>query len=293
MSLWNSAWTPMLLKEVTKPFNSKKYIYELKFDGIRAIIHVNKKSLKIVNRHNIEITHLFPELENIKRLVQKDTIFDGEIVSMEEGLPSFLKLQNRLHLKDNQKIRYQSIHNPVIFIAFDILYMNKDLIDISLEKRKYILNKYKDNDYFIKSKWIAENGIELFNYIKKVNLEGIVAKKKDSLYQVNARSEDWLKIKNPQKGTFLIGGYKKNKNESLSLFLGTPKEDGLKFVGKVMLGRKKGLYNEVLNQRIIKKSPFNDGKENCMCIYIKPILECIVTYTEITENGHLRHPRIK
>lgn len=291
MNLWSNAWTPMLLKEVTKPFNSNAYIYELKFDGIRAIIYVNKNCLKIVNRHNKDITHLFPELESIKELVQKDTVFDGEIVAMDEGFPSFLKLQNRLHLKDNQKIRYQSAHNPVIFIAFDILYMNKNLIDLPLEKRKSILNKYKDNDSFIKSKWIEEKGIELFNHTKKVNMEGIVAKKKDSLYQINTRSEDWLKIKNPQKGTFIIGGYKKNKNDSLSLFLGIPKEDGLKFVGKVMLGRKRELHEKILKQRKIKKSPFADYKEDCT--YINPILECIVTFTEITENGHLRHPRIK
>lgn len=290
MNLWNNAFTPMLLKEVSKPFNDKNYLYELKFDGIRAIVKVNKKCIKIVNRHNKDITHLFPELASIKDIVKNNCIFDGEIVAMEEGYPSFLKLQHRIHLKDKPKIKYQSIHNPIVFIAFDILYKDKNLDQLPLIERKKVLDSFKENDSFLKSRWIEEKGISLYKYVKKVKLEGIVAKKKDSVYEINKRSLSWLKIKNFKKDTFLIGGYQKNKNNSLSLLLGKYINKEFIFVGKVMLSPKRALYERVLKQKKINKSPF---KEEIEAIYIKPTLSCLVSYSEMTQSGHLRQPHME
>ncbi|MBO5095912.1 MAG: hypothetical protein J6B98_03475, partial [Bacilli bacterium] len=137
MSLWNMVpLKPMLLKEVNKPFNDKDYIFEIKFDGIRAIIYANKKSVKIYSRNGKDITHLYPELQTIKKVVTKNTIFDGEIVLFDNNVPSFEKLLRRNNVKSLSKIEYYQESNPVTYMCFDILYEGKDLTNLTLMERK-------------------------------------------------------------------------------------------------------------------------------------------------------------
>lgn len=293
MSLWeNKNWGPMLLKETNKPFNDQKYIYEMKFDGIRAIIYANPKIVKIYNRYHKEITNLYPELLKIKNLVKENVIFDGEIVLMDNGLPSFLKLQERIHLKSKQKIDFYSKNNPVVFVAFDILYEDGDLINNTLTFRQKILHKYPDSEEFIKSK-IFLDGLNLFDAIKKIKAEGIVAKKKNSKYLISTRSDDWLKIKNFKVGKFYIGGYiEKEDNYVISLVLGEKTTDEkLKYVGKVSIAKKKELYQKVKSNPKVSASPFIDFNKKEI-IYIKPNLTCQVKYMEKTSNNHLRQPFI-
>lgn len=290
MNLWQDrSWQVMLLKEVSKPFDAKDFLYELKFDGIRAVIYATPTSMQIISRNKKDLTHLFPELEKIKNLVTTNTIFDGEIISFHDNLPSFSKLQKRIRVKDTEKITYLSKEEPVIFVAFDILYENKDLTKLPLLKRKKILNKYPDNSAFIKSKWIKEKGINLFNEVEKLNLEGIVAKRIDSIYLINTRTDNWLKIKNFKKDYFYIGGYEENKSTyTISLLLGEYHDKKFYYVGKVTLGKKNTLYKTIKEQKVIKKSPFIDYNEPVF--YFKPKLTCLVYYLERTPNNHLRQP---
>ena len=183
INIWNDHnWEPMKLKEIDKPFNSNDYIFELKFDGIRAIIFASKDNIKIQSRNRQDLTFLFPELDTIKNLVDKNVIFDGEIVAFENDRYSFSKIQKRLHLKSKDKILRASKEDPITFVVFDILYENKDLTNLSLLERKKYLKKYKDTDYFIKTKTIHKDGIKFFESVKKLNLEGIIAKKKNGKY---------------------------------------------------------------------------------------------------------------
>ena len=241
MTLWEKEFTPMLLKEVDKPFDSSNYLYELKFDGIRSLIYVSQDTFKIKSRQNIDLTNLFPELKIIQKNIKRKVIFDGEIISLENNLPSFPKLQKRIRLKNKIKVNYYSKEEPVIFIVFDILYENKDLTNISLIKRKEILNKYPDNNYFIKSKYIFNKGKKLYQEIKKINLEGIIAKQINSLYYINERTDNWLKIKNYQENTFYIGGYQINKN-TISLLLGEYRDKDFYYVGKATIGMNNSFY---------------------------------------------------
>lgn len=291
--LWeNNDFSPMLLGEVFEPFNSEDYIFEVKFDGARSLIFVSPDNIKIISRNKIDVTHLYPELEYIKKLVKRNTIFDGEIIAMEDGLPSFSKLQERMHLKNKSKIIEQSINNPVVFVCFDILYDNKNVIELPIEKRKKLLDKYKENDYFFKSKFIFEDGIDMFNNIKDLNLEGIIAKKIGSPYEINTRSDSWLKIKNYKEEEFLIGGYVEIKGGyAISLILGEYRDKDFYYVGKVTLGKKKKLYKEIIKEKIIKKSPFYDYDLNEIN-YVKPNLSCKVKFIERTNSNHLRQPFI-
>lgn len=287
MNIWKDRnFKPMLLKQIYKPFNDKNYIYEIKFDGYRALIFANNKNIKIQSRNGKDITYLYPELESIKKLVNKNVIFDGEIICEENGKPSFRNLQQRSHLKNKNQIKKSIIENPVRFIVFDILYENKDLTDLDLLKRKEILSKYKENDNFIKSKYIKEKGIELFKKIKKLNLEGIVCKDINGKYHINKRTYDFIKIKNIERDEFFIGGYTENKNNTISLLLGEYNNKKFMYVGKVIVSKNKKIYDK-LKLKKETKNFFNGYYKKA--IYVKPELKCFVEYQERTKSNHLRH----
>ncbi|MCI8575008.1 MAG: hypothetical protein HFI09_00895 [Bacilli bacterium] len=287
-NIWKDRnWTPMLLKEETKPFNSSKYFFELKYDGIRALIFCNKKELKIQSRNQQDITHLFPELQNIKKMVHTNTIFDGEIIIMDEGKPSFSKIQARLHLKNTKKMSQLSKKQPVTFMAFDILYEKKDLTQYPLLKRKEYLSAYSDNDYFIKTKVIEKEGIRLFKNVQKFALEGIVAKNKNSTYHINERTDDFIKIKNTQRDEFLIGGYIEKKNGILSLALGEYIDTKFYYVGQVSIGPKVQKYQQIKAQKPSRNFFVDFSKP---IHFVKPVISCHIIYLERTKNNHLRHP---
>lgn len=287
MSMWNSDLKPMLLDEKDKPFDSDQYIYELKYDGMRCLIYVSPTSIKIINRHQKDVTNLFPELVTIKEIVKEKVIFDGEIICTKGSSPSFSKLQKRLHLKQKEKITSSSINNPATFICFDIIYQNKDLTDLPLIKRKTILKKYQDNDFFVKTTY-TDSGIKLFKEIKKLKLEGIIAKLKTSKYYPDFRTDEWIKIKNYIQENFYIGGYFYTDSHVFSVVLGEYVNDDFIFVGKVFVPKKSNLFNALKKEKLCKSKfiNFNESKVN----YIKPKYICKVKYIERTENNNLRQP---
>ncbi len=288
MSLWNKDIKPMLLGEVREVFDSKEYLYEVKYDGIRVLVFVSKDKVVIRSRYGIDITGLFPEMMVLCKMVKGNVIFDGEIIMLDNNKVSFSKLQKRIHLKNKKTIEFLSKTNPVIFICFDVIYEGKDLINLSLLERKDVLSNYKDNDVFIKSTYVIGNGTKLFNAIKKLDMEGIVAKKINSKYLVNERSDNWLKIKNYKSGDFIILGYI-NKEEShvISLVLGEHLNKKIVYVGKVILGKKRNLADKILK---MKKSKAVVKIKDKDVIYIKPEIKCLIKYLERTENGLLRQP---
>ena len=276
---------PMLVAEIPFAFENK-YLYEIKFDGIRALIYVNKNNISIRTRNNVDVTHLFLELHGIKNIVGRDTcIFDGEIVLFDKGRPSFSSLQKRLRIKNKDRIKEVSLDNPVQFVVFDIIYRNRDLTNKTLVERKKILDKYKDTDSFVKSK-VYSDGEKLFTFVKKLELEGIVAKEKDSLYYVNKRSNVWIKLKNYQTDEFYIGGYVKNRT-SYSLLLGEKKKNKLYYVGKIKVSNNKDITKEVLAKKKIN-NPFDNYES--VGIFIEPNIKIIINYLEKTKSNMLRHP---
>lgn len=292
MNLFKETFTPMLLTEKNKPFNNQNYIFEPKFDGIRALIYANKNQIKILSRNKNDISNLFPELIKIKNNITKNVIFDGEIIIMDENHPSFEKISKRLHLKSKKNILKSSKENPAVYICFDILYENKNLTNFPLLKRKKALKKYLDTNVFIKTKYFKD-GINLFNKIKNINWEGIVAKKENSKYEINKRSENWIKIKNIKDSDFYINGYIENKKSVMNTLILSEKIKGkFYYRGKVTINKNKNDFKIIKNSKIVKKSTLADFNEKEV-FYIKPTLKCTVTYTEKTKNNTLRHPVYK
>mgnify|MGYP005797045747 FL=1 len=274
---------PMLLEEVNEPFNDKNFLYEIKFDGIRALIYVSKNSFKILSRNGTNLTNKYPELKKIQKLVgNHEIIFDGEIIATEGAHPSFSLLQKRNKIK---KITDKIIEEvPVTFIAFDILYDNVDLTNLSLDKRKKILGQYPDNSVFIKSR-IYSDGLSLFKMVKKIGLEGIVAKKRKSIYLFGKRTSDWVKVKNIHVDNFIVHGYLEKTN-TYSLLLGEYKNNKLKYVGKVSVNKRHEVMRKIKKSKKVNNSFVNFLED---AIYVEPTISVRVRYLEKHKSGALRH----
>lgn len=277
---------PMLLHEENKPFDDEKYLFEMKFDGIRALMYVSSKEIVIKNRKGFVVNDTFPELLEIQKYIKKECIFDGEIVLMQDDKPSFSKLQERALLKNKKRIEYFRNNYPVTFVCFDILYENKDLMNLPLINRKEILSKYDDNDLFVKSRVVDTKGKELFKFIKKNNLEGIVAKLKSSEYIPGIRTKEWIKIKNVHIEDFYICGYK-DGDDVISVLLGEKVGKKFRFVSKVVVGKKRKDYELIMSCSECKNYLDTDFEEYK---FIKPKYKCTIEFLERTNSNHLRHP---
>lgn len=273
----------MLLEEVNEPFNDKNFLYEIKFDGIRALIYVSKNSFKILSRNGTNLTNKYPELKKIQKLVgNHEIIFDGEIIAAEGALPSFSLLQKRNRVKRVSSDIMNDI--PVYFIVFDILYDNVDLTNLSLDKRKKILGQYPDNSVFIKSR-IYSDGLSLFKMVKKIGLEGIVAKKRKSIYLFGKRTSDWVKVKNIHVDNFIVHGYLEKTN-TYSLLLGEYKNNKLKYVGKVSVNKSHEVMNTLKKMKKINNQFVNFDEK---ATYIIPVKTVRIHYLERTKFDMLRH----
>jgi len=287
---------PMLLGEIDKPFDSSDYIFELKLDGIRCLMYLDQNETQMRNKRNLNVNNIYPELKDINKNVKERCILDGEIIIMNEGRPDFYNLQRRAHMGNNLKIELAASKYPATFTAFDILYYkDKDISKLKLEERKEILSDIvTENERIAVSRFIPEKGIYLYNAALKLDLEGIVAKKKGSLYYFDKRSKDWLKIKNLKDEDFVICGYIQKEHNIVSLILGLYDENyELVYQGHVTTGVSSEDFKMILKVPEVKHSPFISIQENKGAHFIAPILVCTVKYMMRTAGGGLRQPVFK
>lgn len=277
----------MLLSEEAKVLQDDRYLYEIKFDGIRALIYVSKREFRILSRKGTDLTNHYPELKTIQDIVgDHQVIFDGEIIATSKGLPSFSLLQKRMRAKKVSDKLIAEI--PVSFVAFDIIYDNKDVTNLPLIERKKLLEKYRDTDYFVKSR-VYHDGISLFKMVKKVGLEGIVEKVKSSTYYVGERTHSWIKVKNIKVDNFVVHGFLEKTN-TITLLLGEYKNNKLCYVGKVSVNKKHELINTLQKMKKINNQFVNFDEE---ATYVKPVHEVRVHFLERTISGMLRHATIE
>ena len=281
----NKDFKPMELAESKEAFDDKDYLFELKLDGTRTIIFAEPTEILIRNRRGVILNKTYPELMAIKELVKQKTIFDGEIILMADGKPSFNQLQQRARLKDKYKIERLMNEMPVVFVAYDLIYEGKDLTNLTLIERKKKLEKYPNNAFFVKAKYFENEGIKLYDLTHKAGLEGIVAKRKDSYYYPNKRSKDWLKIKALLKTPFYICGYQE-KDNTLRLLLGEKEGGKYNYVGTISIRPSHKDYPIIKKEPVVKKGVIE--KEEFT--YIKPKLNCLIEYMVRTKNGRLRQP---
>jgi len=194
---------PMLIGEIQDAFNSSDYIYELKLDGERCIAYLDKDFTELRNKRNIKMNAKVPELSDIHKQIKCRCILDGELIVVKDGKPDFYEIQRR-SLMSNTFTKL-----PASFTAFDILYYDDhQVMDLPLMQRKKLLQKViKENERIAISRYVKEKGIEFYQLAKQNELEGIVAKRKDSKYYVDKRTKDWIKIKYLLDDDFVVCGY--------------------------------------------------------------------------------------
>ena len=289
---------PMLGRLARDSFDSSKHIFELKWDGMRALAFIEGGELKINSRNGRNITSQFPELAEMPSQVKSDSVvLDGEIVCLDEdNRPSFARLQTRIQAK---KIGLRRSH-PVHFIAFDLLYTGgRSVMKEPLVKRKNRLHEVLTATEIVQAcEFVEADGMAFFQATCDLGLEGIMAKEKSSIYIPGQRSPHWLKIKRVRESEFVIGGYSfggARKELFSSLLLGLYDADGrLTYVGSVGTGfsqdEAKQIFSQ-LNTLHIDDNPFTREPDVKRFIFwCQPELVCQVEYGEFTLDGKLRYP---
>jgi bifunctional non-homologous end joining protein LigD len=201
---------PMLATSVAKAFDDPGWLFEIKWDGYRAVAFIEDGRVRLVSRNQNDLTAQFSELASLPQFVKaRRAILDGEVVALDdEGRPSFSLMQQRTGLQSGKRRLPRREGVPVIYYAFDLLYLDGlDLRRVTLDERKQLLKeKILASGVIQFSDHYAEKGLDLFEAAKKRGLEGIVAKKRSSAYE-EKRSTNWLKIKITQRQECVIGGY--------------------------------------------------------------------------------------
>jgi len=295
---------PMKATLVDEPFDDPDWLYEVKWDGYRAIATINKGEAELISRNNLPFDKYYPIAKLLKSW-KISAVIDGEILVLnDKGISDFGALQNWRSEADGNLVYY----------VFDILwYDGKNLMGLPLIQRQAILKEIlpADDDSVRQSKVFEANGIDFFNAAERIGLEGIIAKKADSVYTSDLRSKEWLKIKVHRRQEVIIAGFTKNEGTGKSfsaLILGVYDKGELQYVGKVGTGFSDKLQKELMGQfkpLIIDKSPFKfvpdvdkpsrfrPKRLGAKPTWLKPELVCEVAFAEVTSDGIFRQASFK
>ena len=287
---------PMLIGTEGQPFDSDEYIYELKLDGERCIAYLDRDKTILKNKRNILMLPKVLELAEIHKNVNVRCILDGELAVIKDGRLDFFEIQKRSMMSNPVKIDMAAKKYPACFTAFDILYYeNRQVTDLPLTERKELLQKavISENGRFAVSRFIEKNGIQFYALAEQQELEGIVAKRKDSKYYFDKRTKDWIKIKYLQDDDFVVLGYVPKENSMNSIILGQYSNGQLVYKGHVTLGVGGEPFRRIktLNKTDCPFSEIPKGNENA--VWVTPELVCTVKYMMKTESGGMRQPVFK
>jgi bifunctional non-homologous end joining protein LigD len=295
---------PMKATLVDEPFDEPGWLYEVKWDGYRALATINKGEAELLSRNNLPFDKYYPINKQLQTW-KIDAVIDGEIVVLnDKGTSDFGALQNWRSEADGNLVYY----------VFDILwYDGKNLMDLPLAQRQAILREVlpTDSDSIRQSQVFDAGGIAFFDAAGRMGLEGIIAKKTDSAYTSDLRSKEWLKIKVSRRQEAVIAGFTKNEGTAKSfsaLVLGVYNKGKLQYVGKVGTGFSDKLQKEMMEQfkplitktsafeeepDVDKPSRFRPQRMGAKPTWLKPVLVCEVAFAEVTGDGVFRQASFK
>jgi len=296
----------MKAKLVEKPPATGDWIYELKFDGIRLIAVRTDKKVSLLSRNQNELGARFPEIvEAVKDLPTRECVIDGEVVALdEEGRSSFQLLQ--AHEMEGRK-------SAVYFYAFDLLQLDgKSLVSMPLEARKNVLKKLcaEAGDPIRYSGAIGGDAERLLEEVKRLGLEGIIGKQRNSVYEPGRRSGAWIKLKCVEQQEFVIGGYTPPQGARKhfgAILVGYYENKKLVFSGKVGTGfttKSLSMLYKKFRAKERADCPFVDlpSKQNGQWVqgitpsmmrkiyWVNPVFVCEIKFAEWTRDGKLRAP---
>ncbi len=280
--------SPMLCSLIKKPFDDPDYLFEVKLDGYRIIAFVQKGKVVLNSRKGLNYTSKYRSVAKELATLDFDVILDGELVALNpEGKPDFDALQRN------------NGDSPLVFYLFDILwYKGYNLMDLDLLTRKKILFSVIPFNDVIKFSDHFEEGMRLFQLMKEQEMEGMVAKKKSSIYTPGKRGKDWLKLPTEKRQEFVIGGWTESDSGSAfaSLLFGYYEKGKLVYQGHAGGGYKdkdKAEIKKKLQSIEVKKSPFaNEVDSDRKLHWVKPELVANIKFATYTASGKIRKPAI-
>ena len=293
-----AAVVPMKSFLADKPPKGADWLFEIKWDGVRAICFVDEKSVRMTSRTGHSCERQYPELSVIgHQIAAKQAVLDGEIAVLDKnGVSSFGLIQPRIAVADPNAIAHLARRTPVTLFVFDLLYLDGyDLRNVPLIERKRVLQSILQPSTVMRfSEHFVNQGDEMLQAARATGLEGILAKRAQSKYQ-SKRSQDWLKIKIVSQQEFVICGYTTGERDYFSsLVLGLYDNGALVYVGNVGTGFDQSLL-ELIYRRIeplsTTRSPFAEMPQMLReAIWVRPEVVCEVKFASWTEDGRLRAP---
>jgi bifunctional non-homologous end joining protein LigD len=283
---------PMLATSVDDPFDDPEWLFEIKWDGYRAIAFITEGKVRLVSRNQNDLTAQYSELQSVPSFIKAETaILDGEIAALDEqGRSSFSLMQQRTGIRPGGRRTASRQDISVLYYVFDLLYLDGyDLRRVSLEKRKDLLAKLTSLDGPVRYSDHFSQGKALFDVAKQKGLEGILAKRRGSVYE-ERRTREWFKIKITQTVDCVVGGYtdpEGSRSYFGSIVLGLYGKNGdLIHVGQAGTGFDQAMLQEVwqaLKKLETKRSPFPHGVEALRTVHwLKPELVAEIKFTEWT-----------
>jgi bifunctional non-homologous end joining protein LigD len=294
---------PMLAATTQEPFSGNRWVFELKYDGMRVIAAKHSDGeVRLFSRGGADRTDTYPELARaLHHLPVAEFVLDGEIVAIDEnGRSSFERLQRRFSQTHRAAIERAQIEIPVVLYAFDLpSACGYDLRECALTLRKEVLALFAPRNGLVRfADHVEGDGKALFEAAREHRLEGIVAKRADSRYESGRRSKAWLKIKVPRSSDLAVVGYLEGKGARKglgSLMLAWKRSEELVYAGNAGSGLDERTIEELLQRLAAARleTPSFSGAPLTRArgtVYVRPELVCEVRYTEITKAGLLRHP---
>jgi len=282
----------MLASRVPNPFDHPDWIFEIKWDGYRAIAEVERQSVRLYSRNNLSLKERFASIVQALAGLGHDAVLDGEVVVLDrEGKAQFQLLQN-----------YRTREGVLTYYVFDLLYLDgHDLRELPLLRRKELLAGIAADVPGLKlSEHIAEHGTAFFDAVAQRQVEGIVAKLATSRYVAGQRTRAWLKIKTHMRQQAVIGGFtieRGSRRRLGALLLGVYRGKDLTYIGHTGTGfdqRTLAGVRERLEPLIQENCPFKPRpKPNAAVRWVKPELVCEVSFSCWTSDGSMRHPSFK
>jgi DNA ligase D-like protein (predicted ligase)/DNA ligase D-like protein (predicted 3'-phosphoesterase) len=290
---------PMLSRAADRPPESKDWIYEVKWDGIRAMISLDEGEIRIHGRNRTDLTQQFPELLVAEEAFRATSaLFDGEIVCLDaDGRPNFRNVIHRMQQKTEGAIERAKAKHPAVCYVFDCLYLDgRAIVHEPLTRRREWLGDAIKKDSAYRVSETVEDGVAFFEAVKQIGLEGIMAKQRNSIYQPGKRTDAWLKIKTRHTMECIIIGYTQGKGDREGSFgalhLAQASGHEPKYLGKVGAGFDADSLKTVSaeleklrsTKRPIKEKPLDDARS----VWVELKLMCEVAFASLTKDGLLR-----
>jgi bifunctional non-homologous end joining protein LigD len=295
---------PMLARTGRLPKDDARWAYEIKWDGVRAIGHVDGGRLRLAARSGRDITPRYPELRGLgAALAGHEAILDGEVVAFgPDGRPSFQRLQSRMHLASEHAVRRLAQSDPVAYLVFDLLWLDgSPLMDLPyVERRERLLELGLQGERWQTPAHHVGDGAAMLEASRAQGLEGIIAKRLDCPYTPGKRSNGWVKVKNVRTTDVVIGGWLpgegRRSKQFGALVVGCYENGELKYAGRVGTGFDEAELNrlgEILAPLARDSSPFEGRQPPRETQFVEPVLVAAVDYGEWTQARTLRHPVYK